>query len=301
MTHLNFKHLQYFWATAHEGNLTRAAAKMNVSQSALSIQIQKLEEQLGHSLFERRARQLILTEVGSVVLRHADRIFSISDELINTLKDQGMTDMAVLRIGASATLSRNFQLSFIQPALPRTDVHITLHSGSMDELMTQLDAHKLDVILSNTLPVREAESSWIPHVIDEQPISVLATKGMVTPEDRNLSWQELFQSYPLVVPSRHSGMRTSFDALMDRNNIKPRILAETDDMAMLRLLIKSGAGLGVAPPIVVKLELQASELIEVCNVPELSETFFAVTPSRLFPNQLLDELIDEYKRVPAVA
>ena len=294
MTHLNFKHLQYFWATAHEGNLTRAAAKMNVSQSALSIQIQKLEEQLGHTLFERKARQLILTEIGTLVLRHADQIFKISDELLNTLEDQGASANSVIRIGASATLSRNFQLSFVEPILSRKDVHVTLNSGSLDDLMEQLESHKLDVILSNTLPVRMADSAWIPHVIDEQPIGLIAKPGLIDKQDTKAGWEDLLSRYRMILPSRKSGMRTGFDALIDRAQITPHIYAESDDMAMLRLLIKSGAGLGVVPPIVVQPELDSKELIEAAEIPGLTETFFAIAPSRLFPNEVLDTLIDNY-------
>src|SRR5690349_6318303 len=116
MSALNYHHLRYFWAVAHDGNLTRTAERLNLTQSALSVQIRKLEERLGHDLFERRGRQLHLTEAGRIALDHADTIFATGDELLGTLQQTGQPRQA-LRVGALATLSRNFQVEFLRPLM----------------------------------------------------------------------------------------------------------------------------------------------------------------------------------------
>jgi LysR family transcriptional regulator, transcriptional activator of nhaA len=139
---LNYHHLRYFWAVAHEGNLTRAAERLHVSQSAVSVQIQKLQQQLGHELFERRGRKLVLTEAGSIALDYADTMFELGDELVGTLGESGVT-RRVLRVGALATLSRNFQLRFLQPLLNRDDVELVLRSGSLGDLLRSLETHQL--------------------------------------------------------------------------------------------------------------------------------------------------------------
>ncbi|HCI45834.1 MAG TPA: LysR family transcriptional regulator, partial [Rhodospirillaceae bacterium] len=146
MSKLNYNHLRYFRAVAREGNLTRAAEQLNLSQSALSVQIRKLEEQLGQELFERRGRQLHLTEAGRVTLDYADTIFTAGEELIGTLNTTGGNRKA-LRIGALATLSRNFQIGFLEPILDRPDVEIILRSGGPVELHQALASLSLDVIL----------------------------------------------------------------------------------------------------------------------------------------------------------
>ena len=128
MNRLNLRHLGYFRAVAHEGNLTRAATKLGLSQSALSVQIRDLEARLGHPLFERTQRKLALTEAGRIALDHADAIFATGEELLATLKGENAAQ-ATLRIGALATLSRNFQLAFLQPLLERGDLHLVLRSG----------------------------------------------------------------------------------------------------------------------------------------------------------------------------
>src|SRR6056297_1427367 len=121
--HLNYHHLRYFQAVAHEGSLTRAAERLNISQSALSTQIRQLESQLGQALFERRGRALHLTEAGRIALDHADTIFATGNDLLATLSQSGRARRA-LRIGAQATLSRNFQLGFLRPVLGLRDVDV---------------------------------------------------------------------------------------------------------------------------------------------------------------------------------
>lgn len=138
MSDLNYHHLRYFWAVAHDGNLTRTAERLNLSQSALSTQIKRLEERIGQTLFERRGRALHLTEAGRITLDHADTIFAAGEELLDTLRETARPARA-LRVGALSTLSRNFQITFLEPVLGRPDVEVILRSGSAAELFTALD------------------------------------------------------------------------------------------------------------------------------------------------------------------
>lgn len=128
MDTLNYHHLRYFREVAHEGNLTRVAERLNLSQSALSTQIKQLEGRLGHALFDRAGRQLTLTEVGRIALDHADRIFGTGEELIATLR-RSSDARPPLRVGAQPTLSRNFQLQFLRPIIRAGDTGVILRSG----------------------------------------------------------------------------------------------------------------------------------------------------------------------------
>ena len=284
MTSLNFHHLRYFWAVAHDGNLTRAAERLHVSQSAVSVQIKQLEQELGHALFERRGRQLALTEAGRIALDHADAIFKTGEELVGTLRERGDATRTVLRIGALSTLSRNFQLAFLEPVLGRDDVEVVVRSGPLTELLRALEAHQLDVLLANAAPLRDASTAWVPHLIDEQPVSLVGHPDRVRD---GMTRDELLATEPLVVPTVESAIRTGFDALVDRLGIHPTIAAEVDDMAMLRLLARENIGLSVVPPIVVRDELASGALVEIEELPDLSEPFYAITLRRRFPNPLL--------------
>jgi LysR family transcriptional regulator, transcriptional activator of nhaA len=287
MASLNYNHLRYFWAVAHDGNLTRAAGRLNLSQSALSAQIRKLEEQLGHALFERRGRTLQLTEAGRIALDHADAVFAAGEDLLGTLRQQGRVRAAV-RVGALATLSRNFQLSFIRPLLGRQDVEVILRSGGSNELMLALEAHQLDVVLTNQPLRRDALMPVVAHRLADQAVSLVGLPAMAS---SGTDLPGLLSRHPIVLPSGHGSVRMDFDALMNRLGLQPQIAAEVDDMAMMRLLVREGAGLGVLPPIVVQDELATGTLAELAQLPEIREQFFAITAERRFPNPFVRSLL----------
>ena len=152
MSILNLHHLRLFRAVARDGTLTGAARSLNISQSAVSTQIRTLEESLGHDLFERSGRNLVLTEAGRIALDHAEAIFRSAEDLTATLKATG-TRRQALRVGALATLSRNFQIAFLEPIFGRDDVEVILRSGSQPDLLRALDALAIDVVLTNLPPV----------------------------------------------------------------------------------------------------------------------------------------------------
>ncbi len=287
MSEFNYHHLRYFWAVAHDGNLTRTAERLNLSQSAVSIQIKQLEAQLGHALFERRGRQLILTEAGRIALDHADAIFSAGRELVGTLEEQGRERQAI-RIGSLATLSRNFQMEFLRPILDRSDVDIILRSGTSADLLRALEALNLDIVLINQPPARDAVTPFVSHRLSEQPVSLVGTPARLT---GNRSLPELLSTEPVILPIADTGIRIGFDAWTERLGIRPQIAAEVDDMAMMRLLARESVGLAVLPPIVVQDELNSGRLIEVGQLPDIGETFYAVTITRRFPNPILSDLL----------
>ena len=288
MADLNYLHLRYFWAVAHDGNLTRTAERLNLSQSALSVQIRKLEERLGHALFERRGRALHLTEAGRIALDHADAIFSTGQELLGTLREAGRARHA-LRIGALSTLSRNFLLGFLRPLLGRADLDLVLRSGSEAELLRGLATLNLDLAVMDRAPPRDASTPYVSHRLAEQRVSLVGTPALVGEGER---LESLLATRPVILPTAESGIRTDFDALMDRLGLRPQVAAEVDDMAMMRLLAREGAGLAVLPPIVVKDELAQGLLLEADRLPGIMETFHAVTMERKFPNPLVRELLE---------
>ncbi len=286
---LNYHHLRYFWAVAHDGNLTRTAQRLNLSQSALSVQIKQLEERLGHDLFERRGRQLYLTEAGRIALDHADSIFSTGQELVATLTETVQTRRA-LRVGALATLSRNFQIGFLRPILSRMDVEVILRSGSPTELMEGLQTLNLDLVLMNRPPPDDNLTPFETHQIAEQPVSIVGTPERLDPE-RPI--KELLQAQPFILPTTDSSVRTAFDAMASRMSERPQVAAEVDDMAMMRLMAREDIGLALVAPIVVKDELTSGRLVEATEHPRIRESFYAVTLRRRFPNPLVQELLSQ--------
>ena len=285
MAALNYHHLRLFQAVAHEGTLRGAAEKLNLSQSALSTQLRQLEDRLGHPLFDRIGRGLVLTEAGRVALDHADRIFGAGDELIATLSRGGAVGGRI-RIGATATLSRNFQLAFLRPLLGRADVALELVSGDRAFLMGSLRTLALDVVLDIEPPGREDRAGIAVHRIGVEPV------GLHGPPDRlrHPTLAALLAAEPVILPTE-SPIRFGFESLAARLGVPPRIAALVDDMAMVRLLTREGFGLAVAPAVVLADEIAAGALATANFDLGLNETFYAITARRSFPNPMVAELL----------
>ena len=288
MRDLNFNHLHYFWSVAHEGSLTRAAERLNLSQSAVSVQIQKLEQQIGHPLFDRLGKKLILTEAGQIALDYADTVFKAGDELISTLRGRPLASRQILRVGALTTLSRNFQLEFLRPLVGRADVELIVRSGTLRELITQLETHAIDVVLANSAAPRDSRSLLRNYLLNEQPVSLVGRPPRRKPRFR---FPNDLRTEPILLPSLDSDIRVAFDRILELAGIRPNILAEVDDMAMLRLLARERDGVTLVPPIVVRDELKTGILIEHCRIPEVTEKFYAIVQKRRFPNQLLAKIL----------
>lgn len=288
MPPLNLHHLHYFWAVAKAGNLTRAAAQLHVSQSALSTQIRQLERQVGQSLFVRTARSMQLTEAGRIALAYAETIFAAGSELMAVLRDGRMADRKVLRVGAVATLSRNFLDNFFRPLLARDDVELVLQSGSLEEMLGRLRVHTLDLILSNRRVVPTADDAWRCRRIARQPVSLV---GKPRPKGRRFRFPDDLAEAQLLLPGRDNDMRAGFDVMCAQRGIRYRLRAEVDDMALLRLLARDSDSIALVPTVVVQDELRDGVLVELCVVPDLFETFYAITVQRRFAPPLLKTLL----------
>jgi LysR family transcriptional regulator, transcriptional activator of nhaA len=291
MHRLNYHHLHYFWAVAKEGHLTRAAARLHVSQSALSAQIKALEEQLGQALFMRQGRALRLTEAGQLALNYADAIFSTGTELLQLLREGKRQERQVLRLGAVSTLSRNFQENFLRPVLARDDVQLALQSGNLNELLAWLRVHTLDIILANRRVQSTADDPWRCRRIARQAVSLVGRPPPKRGKRMVFDFPGSLASVPLLLPGRESDIRNGFDVLCEQLGIRYRLRAEVDDMALLRLLARDSDSVALLPTVVVQDELRSGRLVQHCVVPGLYENFYAITVQRRFELPLIKELL----------
>ena len=289
MRDLNYNHLRYFWVVAHEGSLTRAATRLHLSQSALSVQVQKLEAQIGHPLFDRVGKRLKLTEAGRIALDYADTVFSAGAELLSTLQGRPVDRRRMLTIGSLTTLSRNFQLDFLRPLIGRDDVEIVVRSGAMRDLLAQLESHAMDVVLSNSAVPRDARTPLRHYLLNEQSVSLV---GKPRRRRKPFRFPDDLRHEPVLLPGPDSELRMAFDRLLELAGIRPIILAEVDDMAMLRLMAREHDAVTLVPPIVVRDELKARVLVEHCQIPSVKESFYAIVLKRQFPNPLVSALVE---------
>ncbi|QSX37274.1 LysR family transcriptional regulator [Shewanella sedimentimangrovi] len=294
MRNLNFHHLHYFWTVAKEGHLTRAAQKLNVSQSALSSQIKQLEGRLGHDLFHRQGRALSLTDVGHLVLEYAESIFNLSNELLSMM-ESGEQRVQQLRIGAVATLSRNFQENFLRPVIGLDKVKLALKSSNFDDLLEQLRVHKLDLILSNRPVASDSTTPWRCKLIAQQGVFLV---GPNDSEFATLRFPQDLTRVKLLLPGPDSDIRTQFDLYCEQHGLSVTPYAEVDDMAMLRLLARDAGAVAVVPEVVVQDEIQAGILKNYAALDSVTESFYAITAKRHVDLPILKSLLNSDAIVP---
>jgi len=289
---LNFHHLRHFWMIARHHSVTRAAEALNISQSTLSEQLGELEDWLGQPLFDRRGRSLHLTDAGRIALEHAETIFETGRELLARFRQKGPDTSRVLRIGAVGPLSKNLQFDFIQPLLADARTQLVIVAGPLDELVRQLQEHRLDLVLSN-FPLRADHARNVfNHVLGEVPVFLVGGRGIKL---RRLRFPQGLAGVPLFLPSHQSHVRIDFDSLLADAGVEPLVRAEVDDMALLRLLALSGEGLALVSKIVVERDLAAHEIKFAQRVPGLVERYFALTARKRFENASIGEVVSAFR------
>ncbi len=285
---LNFHHLFYFWRVARTGHLTRTAQELHIAQSALSSQVRQLEDRLGETLFEREGRRLVLTDSGRLVFDYAENIFGLSQEMLGRLEGRSQ-GMVRLRVGSVATLSRNYQENWIRPLLADPLVALTLESGLLEGLLERLVQHQLDVVLANEPVPADADRPLHCRFLGRQAISLVGPAEAW--KRRRLRLPEDLDGIELALPGPRHALRGQFDALCMTAGVKPRVRAEVDDMAMLRLIARDSGWLTVLPEVVVQDELRTGTLVVVGRSTQLEENFYAITTAHRHRIERLEQLL----------
>lgn len=275
---LNFHHLFYFWRVAKIGHLTRAAEEVHTSQSALSAQIRQLEEHLGKDLFVREGKRLLLTATGQLVFTYAEEIFGLGQEMLGRLQVHS-EGMIRVRVGSVSTLSRNYQENWIRPLLADESVVLTLESGLLEGLLERLLQHELDIVLANESVPARSNRPLHCRFLGSQTVSLVGPAPIW--KNRSLRIPEDLDGVDIALPGPRHALRVQFDAWCIRAGVKPRLRAEVDDMAMLRLIARDSQWLTVLPEVVVQDELHNGSLVIVGQLPELQEQFYAITTPSL--------------------
>ncbi|MCL7930585.1 LysR family transcriptional regulator [Halomonas llamarensis] len=286
---LNYHHLYYFWQVAKSGHLTRTAEALHVSQSSLSHQIRQLEARLGQTLFLREGRRLVLSEAGRLAYDYADAIFRQGEELTALFAEGGHAHREVVRVGAVATLSRNFQEGFLHPLLDRDDLELSLQSGSMDDLLRRLSGHQLDIVLANQPVHGDEQHPWRCKRLARQSVSLIGTSRL-SPAP---AFPNGLNKRGVIVPGPENAIRHAFEQLCEYHRLTVNIIAEVDDMAMMRLLTRDTHHIAVMPPVVVRDELRAETLKDFGALPGVFEEFYAITIRRQFESPSVKTLLDQ--------
>ena len=244
MEWLNYHHLLYFWTVVREGGVSRAAEKLRLSQPTVSAQVRRLEDTLGHRLFERRGRTLVPTAIGRVVYQYAEDIFGLGGEMLEALRGRPAGRALQLTVGVANAVPKLIVSRLLQPVLrERRDVKIVCVEGNPEELLTRLATHALDVVISDTPAPPHVRVRVFNHSLGESGTSFFAPTGLV----RRGRFPKSLNGGPMLLPTATTAYRRALDEWFDAIDVRPRVVAEFDDSALLLAFAGSAQAAFPAP------------------------------------------------------
>jgi LysR family transcriptional activator of nhaA len=279
MEWLNYHHLLYFWMVAREGSIARAGEQLRLAQPTISGQIRMLEEQLGEKLFQRSGRNLVMTDVGRLVYEYADQIFALGREMLDTLKDRPTGRPIRFQVGVTDEVSKLLAYRFLQPALSNVQpTHIVCREGPLDRLLADLVTHAVDLVLADTPIGPTLKVKAYSHALGDSPISVLGAAKLASAHRPR--FPQSLDGAPFLLPTEQKTLRRSLDTWFDRHGIRPRIVGEFDDSALLKAFGQAGAGLFAIPTAIEPEVMHQYGVAVVGRLDDIRERYFAISVER---------------------
>ena len=279
MEWLNFHHLRYFWMVARKGGVRKAAEELHVSQPSISAQLRLLEESLGEKLFKRTGRRLVLSEMGELVLTYADEIFAAGRELMNAVKQRPSGRRLRLNVGMTDSISKMMGFEFLKPALHFPDpTHVVCRMAAIEVLIVQLQAHRLDIVLADEPASSSLKAKTFSHRLGRSGITFCAVPAIAAKLRRN--FPQSLNDAPALLPTENMGLRTVLETWFNDQGIRPRLVGEYEDSALMVFCATAGRGFSVVPTVVARAVLKHYGLRVIAKVEECGTEFFAITAER---------------------
>jgi LysR family transcriptional activator of nhaA len=276
---LNYHHLRYFWMVAREGGLTKAAAKLHVSQPTISAQIQALESVLGEKLFRRAGRNLALTDTGQQVLSYAEEIFSLGQDLVDAVKQRPTARPLRLNLGVADALPKLVSYRIIEPIfhLPQP-VQVSCSETTLSDMLLELATYRLDVVLADEPASSGVNSRVFNHFLGESGITFCALPRLAVKLRRG--FPQSLHGAPALLPMQNSGLRRSLEKWFQTAGVRPRLVGEFFDPAFVYVLALHGLGFMTVPTLVMKEVVHRFEFRVIGQTDECQQQFYAITPER---------------------
>ncbi len=246
MNRLNYKHLRYFWMVAKTGSIAKAAQQLHLTPQSVSGQLTEFAGVLGVELFRRAGRNLEITEAGREVLSYADEIFSIGDELLDAIRDQGAKKSIPLKVGIADSVSKFVAYRLLELALKLAEpIRLICREGRLESLLSELSVHRLDMIIADRPMPSHLNVRGFNHLLGESELTVFGAHTVV--EKLLGEFPECLNHAPFLLPGDDAAIRPKLERWLDNHNLRPVISGEFDDSALMKSFGQAGAGLFAAP------------------------------------------------------
>jgi LysR family transcriptional regulator, transcriptional activator of nhaA len=279
MEWLNYHHLYYFWTVAKEGGLARAAAKLHVSQPSISEQVRELEEALDEKLFRREGRNNKLTDAGQVVFGYADEIFTLGLELMSAVKQRPGARTLRFYVGAVDSVPKLVTNEILSPVftLPQA-VHVICREGKMDDLLAQLAAHRLDIVLTDEPASSSTHFKTFSHLLGETTTTFCATKKLAAKLERG--FPKSLHAAPALLPAENTPLRRALEKWFREQHIAPLVVAEFEDLALMKVMAAEGRGFLAVPTVALKDAVAHYDFQAIGEASQCRSQFHAITVER---------------------
>jgi len=276
---LNYHHLRYFWTVARKGGVRKAAEELHVSQPSISAQLRLLEESLGQKLFRRSGRNLVLTETGQLVLNYADEIFSAGRELMNAVKQRPGKHPVRVNIGLTDAFPKLIAFQILRAAFrSEAAIHMICREGEIGPLVSHLQAHRLDIVLADEPASSALKAKTFNHRLGRSGITFCAVPSLAAKLRRN--FPRSLDGAPALLPTQNMGMRAALETWFDSNEIRPRLVGEFEDSALMEVCSTGGRGFTAVHTVVDRAALKHFGLRVIARVDECGTDFYAITAER---------------------
>lgn len=280
---LNLKHLRYFWSVASLGSITKASEALFVTPQTISGQLRDLEESIGEKLFVREGRNLVLSETGRLVFSYADEMFNLGLELQDVLEGQTPGTTITVKVGVAMIVPKLLAYRVLKPVTTMSEsINLICHEAPLVDLLADLSVHKLDAVLSDS-PINPALNiRAYNHPLGESGISFFAVPEMAGQLSRN--FPASLNGQPFLMPSRSSNVRRSLENWFDQYEIKPKVVAEFEDRALMKAFGEAGTGVFTSPRTMEKDILSKYGVEVLARTDEVKEGFYLISPERRIKN-----------------
>jgi LysR family transcriptional activator of nhaA len=288
---LNYHHLFYFKVIATEGSISKAALKLRLGQPTLSMQLKQFEEFIGHTLFERKNRSLVLTEMGQMVLSYANEIFRLGDEMVDALQDRPHARKIKVQVGALDSIPKNLIKALMEKAFENKDCQIAVLEGEGPELMEDLVNHRLDLVVSNASQSSHPTEKLYARSIAKFPLLILGAPKFTYLQK---NYPKSLEGMPFIFPTIHSRVRNEIEHYFEAERIHVDMIAETQDTSLLKALALDGRGLIVVAENAVRENLQDGSLVKIGDLGEKYEELWLISAHRKIQNPVADLLMKDF-------
>jgi LysR family transcriptional activator of nhaA len=285
----NYRHLYYFWVVGKEGGITRAAHRLDMAVQTVSTQVRELERALGHALLKPEGRGLVLTEAGQATMRQAEQIFALGEQLPGVVREAVSAPNVRLAVGISDGVPKLVARSLLQPLLGEPRLRLLCHEGEFDDLLADLALHRLDVVLSDRMAAPSATLKVHSHLLGSSALAWYAPPALATTARKG--FPQSLAKVPVLLPTTHAAARGLLDQWFERHGIRPNIVGEFEDSALLKTFGTGGMGVFPAVSLVHEELIKAYgvKLVGACEGPE--ERFFAIAAQRKVQHPLVLRLL----------